>query len=829
MSLVSPVTLKEMFYQKRFRPLPNYLNLWSIEENVVIGVDLQMSYVYEIIGRDLLHMTEQELDVFFRQIQAFLHSVPDGYSVVFVIQRRTGDEKKLQQYSKNIDTHDELTNFIVENKLTGFRVMNPSRTRYLFYITSYPQATDMVKVPLFKIFKPDYKALTEKIHSTRIEQLNQTAEVLVSQLKTLGIQVRQLLSKEITQFLYEHLNPGRSEYLDFNSLSKELTLRSQIVFNACENEFSQTFIDGYYYRAINLHTRPNTLSYMHIIEFLSNITGEFDFVLSVDSPGQETLEKQLRTISIQSTVIGTINPFKKYHEADLKARDSADLIEYTKENFQRLYNISLCVLVRDTTLESLTRRTNDVVAEFRHLGEAEGVIDDMNHFYLYLSVLPGHTHFNLRKHIFHSEAISQMLPVHQPWPGTTDSKMLFLTREHDILPLDLFDSSLPAKHGLVLGTTGSGKSFTTNFLLTNFFIESEKNNVIIIDIGASYRKLCQLFGGEYLEIELSEKYSFNPFPSKDVAIINKENFELDPDIVNYLKLLVQKMLKRDALSGEESMILQRAIENTYKYSKYDTPILSNLHYQLARYTPKGVPEESQESTAEVDEDTKKIARQFAKDLEYWTSGIYGKMVNRSATFSPSARLVVFDLQKLQEHTELLPIVFFMIQNLIWSKLQDKRLRKLIVFDECWKFFNDKTSAELIENLYRTARKFNAMILSISQSPDDFMASAASSAVLSNSYTKYILLLQKGHELLDKFGLSEPEIEEVKTLTSKRRDYSEVFVKFAENSRIVKIKPTKCDYWVCTTDPDDFNVEMKIRKENPQATELEILKKLIEGG
>jgi type IV secretory pathway VirB4 component len=188
-------------------------------------------------------------------------------------------------------------------------------------------------------------------------------------------------------------------------------------------------------------------------------------------------------------------------------------------------------------------------------------------------------------------------------------------------------------------------------------------------------------------------------------------------------------------------------------------------------------------------------------------------------------MIVFDLQKLQEHKVLMPIMFFLLQNVISSKLYDKALRKLIIFDEAWKYFNDAISAELIENLYRTARKFNAAVYSISQSPDDFLQSAASSSVLGNSYVKYILQLQKGHENLQKFGLNEQEIETVKSLSSVRKKYSEVFLKFNQCSRVLRIQPSAADYGICTTDPDDEQTQNRLLKENPGISQIDLLKKL----
>ena len=77
--------------------------------------------------------------------------------------------------------------------------------------------------------------------------------------------------------------------------------------------------------------------------------------------------------------------------------------------------------------------------------------------------------------------------------------------------------------------------------------------------------------------------------------------------------------------------------------------------------------------------------------------------------------------------------------------------------EGWRFFNDDTGSKLIEDLYRTSRKFNGLVLSISQSPEDFLNTKCANAIISNSFTKYILKLNKGHEQLAQFDFNDYKV------------------------------------------------------------------------
>lgn len=815
----SATSIRSIFRTSKLPSIHQLLNLWAIEDEAIIGLDMQMTYAYELVLPDLTIKSDEELNNFFQMIKNCLHSFPGNMTLQFIVKITTGADDKIKEYQNTTHPTDEIANLIVNSKIEHLQNVFTQTRRYFMFLTTRAKEneTRKVKMSTLAILNKNFKKVTQEIHSNRIEKLKETALIITSSLNNIGIITKKLNEEAIAKLLYEHMNPSRKDLLVLGKIDKEKTLRTQICFNACENEFDHVYIDGYYYRAVNLYIRPETVDFSMFYEFISNLTPDCDVAVIVNTDEQESLIKQVQLAGTIAKNINQLSGFKKNYEAQTKSQEAEQLIDEVKTTFQKLFEFSFAVILRERTLEKLTIKVNACLQLFRLLGEAEGIIDDMNHLLLYLSVLPNHSHLNFRKHIFQSEAVAQILPVSAPWTGSKEPKILFQTEDDQLLPIDLFDPTLSAKHGLVLGQTGGGKSFATNFILTNFYIESEKNYIIIIDVGGSYRKLCKLFGGQYLEIELSEKFAFNPFPSKEMAIVKQTEtllgpeIELDNDVTSFLTNLLQKMLKLPNLSGKEQKIFENAIIQTYKHAKMNPPLLTSLHYQLLNY--KG------------DEEDKKIAREYGKNLEFWTTGRYGRLLNRENSLTADARIVVFDLQKLNEEPDLQSVVFFIISSVIEKKLKDKSLKKMIVIDEGWKFFNDDVGSMLIQNLYRTARKFNAGILSISQSPVDFLSTKAANAIISNSYIKYILRLKTGFDLLKQFELNEMEIEKVKNLRIEKGKYSEIFLKFSEYNRVLKIQPSNIDYWICTTDADDTVTENKLREKYPDWSEEQILKGL----
>ncbi len=195
------------------------------------------------------------------------------------------------------------------------------------------------------------------------------------------------------------------------------------------------------------------------------------------------------------------------------------------------------MLVKGKTREAVRDRSANVLRAFRRLGGAEGIVDHMNHDRLFLTFLPIQGEENPLAFPVPSGAAAHLLPVQGSWKGTEGQGILLKTWRDEPLSLDLFDPKLTAKHSVMLGSTGAGKSFFTSYLLLHFLMAAKEHEVIVIDLGGSYRKLSQALKGAYFEVECSENYALNPFPSKS-ALFPKEG-DADSTFLQFLKELLQ--------------------------------------------------------------------------------------------------------------------------------------------------------------------------------------------------------------------------------------------------------------------------------------------------
>jgi hypothetical protein len=800
--------LRAALHGPRIAPLAQNLNLWSICDGVLVGVNMDFSTAYELEPEDVFLMDPARTDLFGVQTRAFLNSLPPDTTLQFVVQIRSGDPEMLAEYRRNVlgDATDALSRLITDKKCEFILGKFTQRRRYYLVATSHPQDRKTPMTWLLPFFRRSLKEAAEAFHKLRLREHGIIDQIVTERLHSIGIRFKKLSPQQMLDIAFFQLNPKRPRGLDQKALSPLRTLREQVAFTPLKEEFDHVQVNDTFFRGMSLFKLPEQAHLGYTQKLLNSLWPDCDLVLTIHSLDTE---KAISSLKLKNNISRTLafSTWTKNYEAEQKHTELDDLITEIRGSAQRLFKFSLCVLARADSLEDLRDKTNPILNAFHDFASAEGIPDDMNHFRLFLQPIPGHGELNDRQFFVQTNALAGFLPMTGTWRGSKDKKMLLETPLGELVGLDPFDGDLPAKHGLILGTTGSGKSFTTNYLLNNFMVESGDNHVVIIDIGGSYRKIAEIFGGEYLEVTLSEKYGFNPFPVRSDIL---HDGQFDDDAVAYLLLLISRMCVSpgQAVSTYEKGFLERAIKSAY--GKKEEVILADIREELRAMA-----------------DERPQAKGYADALELWTTGMYGRLFNRKGSLDVRKRMVVFDLQNLENHPDLQGVYFFVIRSIIWGKLLNRNLRKIIVIDEGWKFFNDDVGAELIENLYRTARKFNGAVFSISQSPKDFLDTKAANAIITNSYIKYVLKLTKGHELLAQFELNANEIEAIKQLQSKPGVFSDIFVKYGTHSIVARIEPCRLDYWICTTDAKDYVTESRLRAENPGLSQAELLLKLSE--
>jgi len=116
MSKINPVTIKQLFHNEALPGFHTLANLWAVEDDAAIGLDLSFSSVYELTTPDLTTKSEAEIAEYVQHAKNFLNTAPDNTVVQFFVQYRHGDDGLIKRYRDTIKTSDEIGELVVKAK-----------------------------------------------------------------------------------------------------------------------------------------------------------------------------------------------------------------------------------------------------------------------------------------------------------------------------------------------------------------------------------------------------------------------------------------------------------------------------------------------------------------------------------------------------------------------------------------------------------------------------------------------------------------------------------------------------------------------------------------
>jgi len=435
-------------------------------------------------------------------------------------------------------------------------------------------------------------------------------------------------------------------------------------------------------------------------------------------------------------------------------------------------HFSLTVVIHDEDLSKVDRACAEFYKVFS-VHDAQLYEERYNLLNAFLAAVPGNSVLNFRTlYLLNTNYAdySFLFTLHQ---GETRNAHL---RQEYLAVLETCHSTpyflnlhyKDVAHTLLLGRTGSGKSFTLSFLIAN--LQKYAPYTFIFDLGGGFESLTQLFGGSYVNVGIaSERFRINPFSLAPT----KENFD-------FLALFVRALLESsgkfscDPLT-ERELYLQ--IENLYVLD----PALRTLGV-LANMLP----------------------RTLSDRLTRWTGGgQFGFLFDHPEDTLSFARFQCFDFQRMAQYPELLePLLFYVLHraNAVISDPQISSVFKAFFIDEAWVFLRNPSIQRYVIEALKTWRKHNAAMVLSTQSLDDLRKSDILDVILESCSTK-IFLANPGMDrdlYRQKFHLNETEVELIAGLVPKQQ----FLIKTPELAKIANLHVDAKSYWLYTNDPYD---------------------------
>jgi len=539
-------------------------------------------------------------------------------------------------------------------------------------------------------------------------------------------------------------------------------------------------------------------------EKFSNLPFSSRLFFSIHVPDQqkevESLKMQRR---IAFSMVNGKNTGVRDLDSEAKFQDLETLLSELIAQGERVFHVALNIVLRSHSEDELVSQVTETLSLFRELSGSEGMQETLASFDLFSGFAIPNARVSERTKRMKTSTVSDLLPLFGTWGGHETPSVLLRSRLGGLIKFDPFSPTLSNFNHIVSGGSGSGKSFLTNLLLLQLMKEEPK--VYIVDIGGSYKKLCDLLGGQYIPLGTTGNMSINPFD------LSPDEVAPSPEKVKFLVGLVELMTKEED-EGRLPRLTRAEIEEAiFKvYERVKLPRLSDLKDELEKH-------------ADIE------IRRFSRILSSWCGkSAYGEFVDRETTIHLDKKLVCFDLKGLEGSPDLQKVCLYLITDYVWREVQrDRGTKKFLIFDECWKLLENDAGSTFIAEVYRTFRKYYASAIAISQNMDDFAKSKVAGAILSNSATKWCLS-QKGADqerLKEVLQLNDNELSLIASLTKKHGVYSEAFLMCGDDRSVVSIESTPLEYWIATTDARDLSKIEENEHEEPNLSKIEILTKL----
>ena len=327
----------------------------------------------------------------------------------------------------------------------------------------------------------------------------------------------------------------------------------------------------------------------------------------------------------------------------------------------------------------------------------------------------------------------------------------------------------------------------------------------IIDIGGSYRKLCTLCSGRYIDIG-EEQLVLNPF---DMGLA------LDGDdkqsAITMAVAIVAEMANastRKGVSTSEWNLLKSAVQWTIDGGRADRGI-DAVRDWLGTYPARAG------SDLDRVEHLIPVARELAFNLrDFGSDGAYGHYFNGPSTLDiRSDEFVVLELERLKSMPDLFNVIVMVVVNAVTQELylSARDRPRFVLCDEAAQFMT-RTDGQDLSRLaeafgqgYRRARKYRGSFGIVLQSLNDLLLfGGTGQVILENAATRFLLqgsTYDKAvdNKILDYSGFV---LDLLKSVRNSKPNYSEVFIDSPLGLGIARLVVDPFSYWINTSAPDE---------------------------
>lgn len=297
-------------------------------------------------------------------------------------------------------------------------------------------------------------------------------------------------------------------------------------------------------------------------------------------------------------------------------------------------------------------------------------------------------------------------------------------------------------NGLMLGTPGSGKSFSAKREITNAFLSTE-DDIMINDPEGEYRPLVETLHGQVINISQTSKDFVNPLDINMDYSEDESPITLKADFIMSMMELITG--GKEGLLPKEKSIIDRCVRIIYQDYLIDPkpkniPILEDLWKAL-----------KDQKSNEADN--------LADALEIYVTGSLNIFNNRT-NVNINNRLVCFDIKELGKNLKKLGMLI--IQDQVWNRVSQNRdsgKSTWYYMDEFHLLLKEEQTASYSVEIWKRFRKWGGIPTGITQNVKDLLESKSIENIFDNSDFIYLLSQASGDRMIlaDKLNISPSQL------------------------------------------------------------------------